>query len=151
MKYKIIKQFCSIILMSIVLLTSCKNKSPVVQKRVILINCLKEFTLDTSEVDTRVKILKTYPIQIDCEKNEKYANLYVCKRIKNSDIIYVFEECEKAPDFAIDTSVHIEVNIDTRKILKKHPKNVTVFIPKEFQIQKNAKYVFASLIGVTDD
>lgn len=150
MKIKIIKQSCSIVLISVLLLSSCKSKTRVLQK-VISIDYLKEITLDTGEVDTRVKILKTYPIQIACKKNEEFANLYICKRIKNSDIIYVFEECEKVPDFAIDTSLHIEINIDTRKILKKHPKNVTVFIPEEFKIQKKTKYVFASLIGVTDD
>jgi len=135
MKIKIIKQSCSIVLISVLLLSSCKSKTRVLQK-VISIDYLKEITLDTGEVDTRVKILKTYPIQIACKKNEEFANLYICKRIKNSDIIYVFEECEKVPDFAIDTSLHIEINIDTRKILKKHPKNVTVFIPEDLKYKK---------------
>ena len=151
MKFKTIKHFYSIILMSTLLLTSCKNKSSVFQKRVIFLNCLKELTLDTSEVDTRVKIIKTFSIQIDCKKNEKFANLYICKRIKNLDIIYVFEECEIAPDFAINRTINMEVNIDTRKILNRHPQSVTVFIPQEFKIQKKAIYIFASLIGVTDD
>jgi len=114
----------------------------------IAVRDLRKLSFDTSEVFTRVQILKTYQAQIDCTSNDQFANLYICKRLANLDTIYVFDECSQAPDFAIDTSINIEVGIYPKDTLKNHSNRVTIFVPKGFRISKNAKYVFAKLKGI---
>ncbi|HZY37522.1 MAG TPA: hypothetical protein VFE53_12780 [Mucilaginibacter sp.] len=107
-----------------------------------------EKTPTKEETYFSVNILKTYPIQLDCTPKIRYANLYICKRrLANFDTILVFNECEKPHSFAVDTGLNIEVGFFTRDVFKNPPKHVTVFVPREFNIPKNARYVFVRLVG----
>ncbi len=141
----------SILLLSLLLLSNCENKkSPVVQ-RLLTLGELRKATIDSNLRYISVQILRSYPIQMDCGQNVRYANLYICKKnIPRQDTLYVFDECSKAPDFAIDTSVHVEVGFYVSDMLKVTPKQVTVFVSKEFRMPKNAKYVFVGLVKVPD-
>jgi len=150
MKITIKEQLLNIALISTLHIVSCKNTASIVQK-IISTDSLQNLTFVDDEADLGVKILKTYPIQNDCTTNEQFASLYICKRLKNSDTVYVFDECTRPPDFAIDTSIDIEANIDIQKSRTSHPQKIIIFTPKGFRIPKNAKYIFAGLIGVTDD
>ncbi|EHQ28200.1 hypothetical protein Mucpa_4109 [Mucilaginibacter paludis DSM 18603] len=116
--------------------------------RIINISMLKRPSYDTSREYTGVQILKTYPAQIDCNVNSKYFDLYVCKQRTNLDTIYIFNECAQVSDFALDTTINIEVVFYRNDTLKSHPDKVTVFVPKTLQISKNAKYAFVKLKGI---
>lgn len=144
MKFIKEKQSYSIALLIAAILVSCSNKPDIMQE-VILIRNLRKPSFDTSKIFTRVQILNTYKAQVECNVNASYANLYVCKQRTNLDTIYVFDECGKVPDFALDTNTNIEVGFYQNDTLKNHPDHVTVFVPKEFRISKNAKYAFAKL------
>jgi hypothetical protein len=142
-----IKKRSGLLLLSVMLLMGCSSKESV-EQRVIATSALKKATLDNGGEYTEVKILKTYPSQTD-NSNKEAANLYICKNIAApNDTIYVFDDSGKVPSFAKDTSIDIGVSIDKREMKTTYPKNVIVFVPKQFIIPKNAKYVFASLTAI---
>jgi hypothetical protein len=148
MKPSLKELFYDMILLLLVFLASCKNKEPSVGQRVIAMKDLKRAALNSSQPYISLQILKTYPVQMECTLNVRYANLYICKkRLTKPDTLYIFDECGKVPDFAIDTSINIEVGFYIRDTLKNFPKQVIVFVPKQFRLSKNAKYVFGKLTG----
>src|SRR5207248_1028103 len=103
--------------------TNCKNKNAF-PKRVILVKYFKKATLDAGKVLTRIQVLKAYPIEMKCSVNEKYANLYICKKLTNGDTIYVFEECEEPAKFALDTNVDHVVVINKRDTPMHYPDKI---------------------------
>ena len=142
-----IRKRTGLLLLSVMLLMGCSSK-PTVEQRIISVIALEKATLDNGGEYTEVKILKTYPSQTD-NSNKKAANLYICKNIAApNDTIYVFDDSGKVPSFAKDTSIDIGVSIDKRELKSNHPKSVVVFVPKQFIMPKNAKYVFASLTAI---
>jgi hypothetical protein len=130
-------------------LEGCTDEHHVSNTTVILAP-YKKVNLDPSIGFIQLKILKIYPAQLDCTAGERYANLYICKRLLNADTIYIFEECEKVPQFAFDSSAnHIPI-IDPNAILVHYPEKVNIFVPANFKIPNNAKYLFAKLSDISE-
>jgi len=137
------------LLLLLTLLLGCSNKTPV-QGKVISVDSFKKAILDNNGNYTEVKILKTYPSQSE-HSNERVANLYICRNaMASNDTIYVFDESNKVPSFAIDTSSDVGISIDKSKVKINYPKEITVFVPKQFTMPKGAKYIFASLTALTE-
>jgi hypothetical protein len=137
------------ILLITIFSVGCKNINTGI-KTTISVASFKKATLDTGKILTLLQILHTYPAQMDCNTNEKYANLYVCKKFTNGDTVYVFEECKKVARFALDTSFHYAAVIDKDNMVIHSPDEVTVFVPANFRIPINAKYFFAKLDYLTE-
>jgi hypothetical protein len=106
---------------------------------------LKKASLDTGKTQTLLEILNTYPAQMDCTTNEKYSNLYLCRKFSNGDTVYVFEECEKVDRLALDTISHFAAVIDKANVSVQYSDHATVFVPTNFAMPGNAKYIFAHL------
>jgi hypothetical protein len=149
MKAPYAKVYLTTILSIITFVVGCNNKNTIA-KTTILLAPFSRATLDTSGTDTQLKILKVYPAKMECNATEKYANLYICKKLITGDTIYVFEECEKIPDFALDTSAdHIPI-IDKDDVPKLFPNTVIIFVPTTFEMPHNAKYLFAKLSNIRE-
>jgi hypothetical protein len=73
---------------------------------------------------------------------EKYANLYLT-RLRNGQPLYVFECCHPVADEAYDTTDRYPPLLDTSYIVKKNQDSVVIFVPPNFIISANAKYVIA--------
>jgi hypothetical protein len=108
---------------------------------------LYETQLDSGPV-TFLTILQTYPTQHKCQVKEEYANLYICKKL-NGDSIYVFEKCEKVSDLAFSPE-HYMGMIEKKYLPDQSSKKVTVFVPKDFILTVNAKYIFAKMKYLTE-
>jgi hypothetical protein len=139
----------SIILLITGVLICCKNTSMVSKTTISLIS-FKKATLDTGGTFTQLKILKIYPAKMECDSSEKYANLYICKEFFNGDTIYVFEECKTVPKFALDTGAHHIPIIDTDDVLKEYPNKAIIFVPIDFKMPNNAKFLFAKLSDISE-
>jgi len=141
--------YWSTILLITIFLIGC-NKKNAVSKTIISVTAYKRAKLDSSGTFTQLKIIKIYPAQVDCNTSLHYANLYICRELFNGDTIYVFEECEKVPKFALDTNAdHIPV-VDKNDVQFLSPKKVMIFVPANFTMPSNAKYLFAKLSDISE-
>lgn len=144
------RKFILLLLLVSSLYLNCSKKKIMV-KQVISTGNFKKAVFAKAGKYSGVRIITTFPTQQDCSPSSISASLYVCKDLNfPKDTIYVFDECNKAPSFAIDTTIDVGVNIDVQKIKIIIPKAVTIFVPKEFRMPSNAKIVFASLTALLD-
>jgi len=143
------KSWCIIILFSTLLFIACAsaNKNA---KIIISLGTFKEVALDSNVEWTYLKMIKIYPSKLNCSVNERYANLYICERLKNKDTIYVFEECEKIASFVLDTKPDHMPIIDKNDVVYQHSNKVTVFVKPDFKMPVNAKYLFARISNLTE-
>jgi hypothetical protein len=149
MKTPYAKAFLVAVLLITTFVVSC-NRKKTISETTILLARFNRATLDTVGTFTQLKILKIYPAKMECSASEKYANLYICKQLINGDTIFVFEECEKVPEFALDTSAgHIPV-IDKNDVPIEFPNKVIIFVPATFEMPNNAKYLFAKLSNIRE-
>ena len=123
---------------------NCKSSNKDL-KTTISVTSLKRATLDSSSPLTLFQILNTYPANIKCKVNERYANLYICRKFSNGDTVYVFEECTKVDPLAFDTIHHYAAVIDKNKVVMQCPNKFIVFVPANFKIPDDAKYIDAKL------
>jgi len=128
---------------------SCTNKSAI-SKTTISVTSLKRQTLDTNKSLTLLKIVKTYPALTNCDKTEKYTNLYICTKWSTGDTTYVFETCQPVDKFALDTSFGYPIAINAKDLTIQYPDNVTVFVPVNFKIPTDSKYLFAHVGYLTE-
>jgi len=133
----------------IVALESCSNRTTV-SKTTVSFASLERETLDTEKTLTLLKILKVYPALLECNKEEKYANLYICKKWSTEDTTYVFENCQKVDKLALDTSFNYPIAIDRTNLTIQYPTNVTVFVPNDFNIPAASKYFFGQVSYLTE-
>ena len=144
------RKFILLLLLVSSLYLNC-SKRKITVKQIISTGNFKKAVFANSGEYSSVKIITAFPTQEDCSPSSISASLYVCKDLNFSkDTIYVFDECNKAPSFATDTTIDIGVSIDVQKIKTTIPKAVTIFVPKEFRIPSNAKIVFASLTALLE-
>ena len=130
----------------VVIIMSCKTK---MQQRKILIDNMVEAKLE-NEYCTELKILETFPNNINCRSNRTYANLYICRRNSLNDTVYVFDLCNKAPAYSLDKSFKDNVCIMKENYLSHFPHYVSILVPKPFTISKRSKFIFASLTRLLD-
>lgn len=149
MKFQYPGVFLNALSLTTILLIGCKNSSGVSQT-LISIASFNKATLDTGRMFTHLKILRIYPSLVECNVKEKYANLYICKKLMNSDTIYLFEECKMVPNFAYDTSDSHVVIVDKDDVQVHCPSTVTVFVPVDFKMRSDAKYLFAKISDLTE-
>jgi hypothetical protein len=148
-KYVLLGNYFSFLFASVFLI-SCKTENTF-PKTIISLASFKKASLDTVKGWTLLAVLKTYPAQIDCNANEKYANLYICKKWSNGDTVYVFENCQKVSRYALtDTTSHYPIVIDTTNLIMQYPSTVTIFAPTDFKLPNDAKYFFAHVAFLTE-
>jgi hypothetical protein len=122
---------------------SCNNYENYVEKTIPL-DASQRLEKDSSKKYIELNILKIYPAKLSCSGSKRFANLYIAKEL-NGQLIYVFEYCTKISDFAYDTSGRYVQIIDTSDILRENQNKVMIFVPKDFELPKGAKYLFAEL------
>ncbi len=127
---------------------SC-NKSHFREKE-FLVKDFQEITLD-DELCTAVDIIETFPLNKKCVLGARSASLYVVKRINIGDTLYVFDVCQRAPQFAVDNTFKdgyciMKENVrhySDNKILK-------VCVPDTFNIASGSKYIYATVTMLID-
>ena len=119
-------------------------------KKIFSVGGYQKASLDANKVLTRLKVLKIYPAQLKCNQNEEYANLYICKKISDGDTVYVFDQCEEVAEFALDTNANHTVVINKNDTSVRSPAKVAIFVPVDFKMPKNAKYLFAKLSELSE-
>ncbi len=143
------KILLSIALLGIVFIISCNMKKKAI-KTSILLASFKKATIDTSRAFTELKILQVYPAKVICSTSEKYANLYICIKRINGDTLYVFEQCEEVASFALTGNHNHNPVIEKQDVLVESPDKAVIFIPADFKMSTNIKYVFAKLSDFTE-
>ena len=131
----------------VVLIISCNTIK--IEEKVVSIDNFKKATLDNAQC-TGVAILKTFPSKLLCGERKNLANLYICKKLITNDTIYVFELCQKVPEFALDKNFNENVCIMKEDVKSNVPPQVTIFVDNQLIIPDNAKYIFASLTRIID-
>jgi len=139
----------SIISFITLVFTYCKS-TDIVSKTTVSLVSFSRAKLDTTGAFIQLKILEIYPAKMQCTPNEKYSNLYICKELFNGDTIYLFEECKEVPPFALDTGAHHIPIIDKGDVLKEFPIKATIFVPANFKMPINAKYLFGKLSEISE-
>lgn len=134
---------------SILFFISSCNRGEQCALKTISLNTYERFEKDTSRALIQLKILRVYPAKSLCTGVEKFANLYIGKLL-NGQILYVFEDCKKVSELIYDTTGRNVPLIDTSNISHDMPKQVIIFVPKDFTMPANSKYLLASIGFLTE-
>lgn len=150
MKYPLLKISMIFIILPgiLVIMQGCKSK---IALAATTIKVMPE-NVSRIKADSLIylELLKVYPAQKDCYGSEKFANLYLCKKIDDNDSVYVMEECVKVSPLAFDTIHNYEGVISGKYSIKNIPSVVTVFIPDNFKLSNKTKIFFARMGYLTE-
>jgi len=91
-------------------------------------------------------VIKTYPSMKKCYLKEKYYNLYICRKFIK-DTIYIFEECWNKISYKFFDRTRRYPLIIEKKFVIQSKDSAVIFVPFDFIVHKNAKYLFAK-VGV---
>jgi len=117
------------------------------QKPLVLVKLSKLEMYEVNERHTRVTLLKSFILDIECNKDDNtlYANVFLCQTNVSSDTILVFSICKQAYEFLNSNyKDEKELSIDSLTIVKSIPELLKVSVDRSI-LNKKYKFIIGDI------
>ena len=117
------------------------------QKPLVLVKLSKLEMYEVNERHTGVTLLKSFILDIECNKDDNtlYANVFLCQTNVSSDTILVFSICKQAYEFLNSNyKDEKELSIDSLTIVKSIPELLKVSVDRSI-LNKKYKFIIGDI------